>query len=209
MKKKKAYGPGPCVGGKSIWTRSMCIMVCLLVLAGCGKSAEKAPAWQNVEDYEEQMRIAECTPLGAYPETVTYTLGKMTGANNSNMPEGDTYEDNEYTRYIKRIINVQNVDAFEASETGGEYMEMSKMAVKTGNLPDVMLVDDIGSVRELAEKGLICDLTEAYEKCASSTIKDIYESYGSQILDNVRVDGKLMAIPETNIEPGPNMIWLR
>ena len=29
------------------------------------------------------------------------------------------------------------------------------------------------------------------------------------ILDNVTFDGRLMAFPETNIEDGPNMIWLR
>ena len=29
-----------------------------------------------------------------YPELVTYTLGQLNGANNSNLPEGNTYEDN-------------------------------------------------------------------------------------------------------------------
>lgn len=188
-----------------------CIFLC--TLSGCKYTLkEKIPTGNSVPDtekYEAQMQKAKTSPLAAYPETVTYTIGKMTGANNSNMPEGDTYEDNEYTRYIKKIINVQNVDAFEASETGGEYKEMVKMAVKTGNLPDICLVDDISDVRELAAKGLICDLTDAYENCASDTIKAIYDSYGDVILDNVRIDGKLYAIPETNIEPGPNMIWLR
>jgi len=187
--------------------------VMLGTLGGCKHAIKEKTSEGTGSEYgadtEKQMEKAKTTPLEAYPETVIYTLGKMTGANNSNMPEGDTYEDNEYTRYIKKIINAQNVDTFEASETGGEYMEMSKMAVQTGNLPDVILVDDIGTVRELAMKGLICDLTEAYENCATDTIKDIYASYGDSILGNVTIDGKLMAIPETNIEPGPNMIWLR
>ena len=39
---------------------------------------------------EEQWRAAETTPLGKYPETVEYTLGKISGANNSNLPIGDT-----------------------------------------------------------------------------------------------------------------------
>ncbi|MBP5305302.1 MAG: hypothetical protein J6Z02_05580 [Lachnospiraceae bacterium] len=150
-----------------------CMLIC--PLSGCKYTIkEKTPTGNSTlseEKIESQLQQAKTTPLGAYPETVTYTIGKMTGANNSNMPEGDTYEDNEYTRYIKKIINVQNVDAFEASETGGEYKEMVKMAVKTGNLPDICLVDDISDVRELAAKGLICDLTDAYENCASDTIK--------------------------------------
>lgn len=31
---------------------------------------------------------AKTTPYGRYPETITYTLAKMTGVNNSNLPEG-------------------------------------------------------------------------------------------------------------------------
>ena len=41
------------------------------------------------------------TPLGKYPETVTYTLGKIAGVNNSNLPVGNTYENTAYTRYLK------------------------------------------------------------------------------------------------------------
>lgn len=36
---------------------------------------------------KEQREYASTTPDGKYPELVTYTLGKMTGANNSNLPK--------------------------------------------------------------------------------------------------------------------------
>lgn len=55
----------------------------------------------SVKD-RENWDIAETSPLGKYPELVTYTLGQMKGTNNSNLPEGQTYEDNAYTRYLKR-----------------------------------------------------------------------------------------------------------
>ena len=73
------------------------------------------------------MEEARTTPFGAYPETIEYTLGKMTSVNNSNMPENDTYTDNAYTRYIKSVINVQNVDAFEANDSS--IILMFQMAV--------------------------------------------------------------------------------
>lgn len=61
----------------------------------------------------------------------------------------------------------------------------------------------------LVDNDLIEDLTQVYEDCTSSRIKDIYNSYGSEILDNVTFDGKLMALPETNIDDGPSLCWLR
>ena len=56
---------------------------------------------QGTSDRAAEWEEAASTPYGKYPELVTYTLGKMIGDNNSNMPEGDTYEDNVYTRYLK------------------------------------------------------------------------------------------------------------
>ena len=56
---------------------------------------------------------------------------------------------------------------------------------------------------------MIEDLTQVYKDCTSSRIKEIYNSYGSEILDNVTFDGKLMALPETSIEDGPSLCWLR
>ena len=55
---------------------------------------------------KEQWEYASTTPDGKYPELVTYTLGKMTGANNSNLPKGETYENNAYTRYLREYFNI-------------------------------------------------------------------------------------------------------
>ena len=39
--------------------------------------------------------------------------------------------------------------------------------------------------------------------------KKMFESYGSGLLDSVRFNGKLMAIPETVTDHGPRLMWLR
>ena len=74
------------------------------------------------------------TPLGKYPETVTYTLGKIAGANNSNLPVGDTYENNAYTRYLKKILNIQNEDVFELQD-GNTYEEAVNVAIEDCDIP--------------------------------------------------------------------------
>ena len=37
----------------------------------------------------------------------------------------------------------------------------------------------------------------------------MYSSYGTELLDSVKYDGKLMAMPETVIDHGPCLLWLR
>lgn len=177
----------------------------MLILAGC-----KSPAGfvsNDNEEYNARMEEARTTPFGAYPETIEYTLGKMTSVNNSNMPENDTYTDNAYTRYIKSVINVQNVDVFEANDS--QYDTNVSMAISMGSLPDIMVVSSQDEVEQLVEAGLIEDLTESYNNCISDRIRKMYESYGDSLKDMVTYDGKIMALPETNITDGPNLVWLR
>ncbi len=87
----------------------------LTLLAGCsfgtGGTKKTDGDVSSVKD-RENWDIAETSPLGKYPELVTYTLGQMKGTNNSNLPEGQTYEDNAYTRYLKKTLNVQNKNIF-------------------------------------------------------------------------------------------------
>jgi len=131
----------------------------------------------------------------------------MTGINNSNMPAGDTYENNAYTRYLKEKLNIQNIDAFEATDS--DYNNMVTMAISANNLPDIMLIDDYRYLKLLVENDMIEDLTEVYEKCASDRMKDMYSGYGRGIFNDITFNGKLMALPDTNIEHGPNLLWLR
>lgn len=183
------------------------LVVC--VFCGCGKheiSHEKNG--QNVsEEYRRAMEKAETTPCGAYPELVTYTLAQISGANNSNLPEGDTYEDNAYTRYLRKMLNIQNDTVY--MDTEERYSELVNILVKDQNLPDIMVVTDREILKELVENDLVEDLTEVFEKCTSSRIKEMYESYGDALLNSGKFNGRLMAVPETVIDHGPNLLWLR
>lgn len=189
---------------KKVITMLLIVIYFCQGLLGCFEYSE---AQNNNSDRDNQYEEACITPFGKYPETITYTLGKIIGANNSNMPGGDTYENNAYTRYLKEKINVQNKDSFEAQDIN--YNNMVAMAISEENIPDIMFVDNYDYLKLLVEKDMIEDLTDVYEKCASDRIKDIYKSYGEEIFESSTFNGKLMALPETSIDSGPNMIWLR
>lgn len=192
-----------------------CAITCVLIttltiICGCQKS-NNTPSKPNEaagsDTYDTAMHTAETTPFGRYPEELTYTLGKLSGANNSNLPEGETYEDNAYTRLLNEMLNVQNEDVFEAEDD--QYTDSVATVIAQKNLPDIMIVEDLDELQYLVDNDMICDLTGSYENCMSDTIKNIYASYGDSIMDMVTFDGRIMAIPETNISDGPNLIWLR
>ena len=158
-------------------------------------------------DSDNSWEKASTTAYGKYPELVTYTLGQLNGANNSNLPEGNTYEDNAYTRYLKEILNVQNQSIY--MEREDRYNDYVNVLVNDHTLPDVLVVCDRETLYNLVENDLIEDLTEVYANCTSPRIKAMYNSYGSQLLGAGTFDGKLMALPEAVIDHGPCLLWLR
>lgn len=184
------------------------ILMISLFFQGC---SVKEDTWnpmdsQKSEQREEELHEASITPYGKYPETITYTLAKMTADHDSNLPEGDTYENNAYTRLIKEVINVQNENVFESS--ADTYNSGIATMIATGKSADLMVVDQ-KTMNTMQKNGQLEDLTDVYETCASDRVKAIYESYGSDIFQSCTFDGKLMALPETNISDGPNLLWVR
>ncbi len=195
------------------------LLLCAAMLGGCEAEdnieTDQKPADTKVTSdvvtesmKEAQWETAMSTPLGRYPELVTYTLGKMTWENNSNMPSADSYENNNYTRYLRELLNVQNDNAFEGMGSV-QYEQLELMAIQEGNLPDIMLVTSKDILDLLVEQDLIEDLTPVYESCTSDRIKEMYDSYGEDKLGMVTYDGKLMAFPETEVYTGPSLLWMR
>ena len=86
---------------------------------------------------------------------------------------------------------------------------MYRWRSRARQLPDVMIVEDRETLQQLAESGMIAELGDAYENCASKGLKEMYASYEGTALQNAVVDGKLMALPEPCFVDGPLLLWLR
>ncbi len=139
-------------------------------------------------------------------EVVKVSMGRQT-LQNVTFPEGDTYEDNAYIRMAENELNIDITDEFEAS--GEDYDRQVSLALSAGDIPDMMKVGTLDEVQELYENELIADLTEVYEKYASDYLKSVYDSYEGRAMDNVTFDGKMMALPGTNTDSGPSIVWVR
>lgn len=194
-------------------------MASAFFLSSCGKSGGQentdskanATAASSADKEKSDLALMEeavHTPYGKYPETVTYTLGKISGANHANLPVGATYEDNAYTSYLKDMLNIQNKDVFEL-EDGSTYEQAVEMAIEDNDIPDVLVVKGRDTLKRLAAKGMIADLSQVYEECTTDRIKEMYESYGDGLLDSARFDGKLYAFPDTVIDHGTMLLWMR
>ena len=157
-----------------------------LVLTACGgEKAEEAPTNQDGD--------------------IIMTVGQQT-APNSKLPQGDSYSDNAYRRLVKEKLGVELESSFEAN--GDDYNRQVSLAIASGDIPDMMVVGR-DELEELAANDLIADLTDIYAEHASEYIKEIYQSFDNVQLNAATIDDRLMALPGTANDFGPNLVWVR
>lgn len=181
--------------------------------AGCGSSDD--PTKNMSEEEKAAWEAVVNDPYGKYPELITYTSGYNLTNQGGDMLAGTPYEndtpsDNAYTRYVKEVLNVQNENMFEAP-TGPDYDQKVSMAIASQDIPDIMYIADYATLVDLVENDMIQDLTDVYNNLACETVKASYESYGADNnpLNTVTFDGKIMAIPKTQLSDGQDFLWLR
>ncbi|CAM4005878.1 extracellular solute-binding protein [Saccharibacillus endophyticus] len=146
-------------------------------------------------------------PFAKYDETVKLTLGRQ-GVSGNNLPDGDTLEDNEYLNYVEKRLNVEIGYDFSIEDLEA-YNQKVTLAIVSNKIPDVMVVDE-QQFQRLAKANMLADLTDVYEQYASPLIKEYYGSYtDDRVLETGRIDGKLYALPNTNIDGSYQLLWVR
>lgn len=144
-----------------------------------------------------------------YEEELKITLGWLASQHTiSTLYEGDTLENNPYTRYVKEKLNISFENVIEAD--GEDYKNQITLATASGDIPEMFTVTSYDTLVDLVENDLICDMTEYYEKYASDYYKSLYDSYEGRCIDMVTFDGKMMALPGTNADNSvPVLCWVR
>lgn len=193
-------------------TKKWVIMLCSTLLLGMtacsngnGGSTEEPSATQKPAD--SNAGSAEDGPFGKYDDTVTITLGRQ-GVSGNNLPAGDTLENNQYLKYVEDRLNVKIKYDFSVEDLDA-YNQKVTLAIASNSIPDVMIVDE-QQFQRMAKADMLADLTDVYDQYASPLIKEYYDSYtDDRVLNTGRIDGKLYALPNTNIDGNFQLLWLR
>ncbi len=180
-------------------------MAGLLLFTGCGSSANTKSSTETGKNVTEQSS-KEQTDAANSDEMVTFTFSKVAYPN-ATLPDGQTSDNNVVIDYIRDKYNVDLVLDWQAESS--EYNNKLSLNIASGSLPDIFYCDDYKTFLQLAENGLLADLTGIYSDNISDTMKAIDESYNGRNLLPVTVDGKIMAVPAGNLDGQQDVLWLR
>ncbi len=180
-----------------------------LLLAATACSSQDTPSNSSSKgntSSEADSKGNTSSDAGNQRNGIKVSMGRQT-LQNVTFPDGDTYEDNAYIRMAENELNIEITDEFEAN--GEDYDRQVSLALSAGDIPDMMKVGTLDEVQELYENDLIADLTGVYEEYASDYLKSVYDSYEGRAIENVTFDGMMMALPGTNTDAGPSIVWIR
>ena len=139
-------------------------------------------------------------PYGPVSEPVTLHIGRSEDTSVTYL-EGQDSSNNYLVNHISEQLGVEFVYDFSvASDT---YETKVSMAITSGEMPDVMTVNE-SQLRQLVAAGAVEDMTDAYNTYASDNLKEAYDTTSGISFSTVTFDGRIMAMP--NISPGADGI---
>ncbi|MFD0715963.1 extracellular solute-binding protein [Paenibacillus sp. GCM10027626] len=201
------------------WAYLLLSATFILTTAACGNSNEKKPEeppkQTNTTDKGEQTgnndsgkTDEKADPLGKYSETVTVkqVLG-FAPPEDAKTPSGITPDQNAYLKDLKEKLNIDV--KYMWTVPSDQFEQKFSLTIASGDLPDVMDID-MRNFEKFKAQGVLADLTEAYEKYASPTLRKFMESDGGQAMKTLSQDGKLYGIPGFE-EPflSTQIMWIR
>lgn len=106
---------------------------------------------------------------------------------------GETMEDNRWTRLYKEKLGVDIVYDWYAD--GDTFKQKSKLAIASGDLPDIFVIEDLTDLTQLAEEGMIHPLGDLFDEYASDLLKQIMMPEGTKdIFNATTVNGQVYAL---------------
>lgn len=138
---------------------------------------------------------SEDGPFGKFKEPVTITMW-VRSRPDLTYPEGDSFENNQWTRGLSNELNM-NMKYIWNAPNGDEFNAKINTSLAAGELPDFMPFIPKDMFPELAKKGALADLTEAYDKFASPELRSNVDAYDGKFKKfnlSGGVDGKIYGL---------------
>jgi putative aldouronate transport system substrate-binding protein len=183
-------------------------MVVSTLLAACGGTvATKAPvvpAKTNAPAVATE--AVEVDPYGKYDTTIVLTTVRSYDSTEK-LPEGDTPEENQYTRFVKDNLNIETQYLWTAAQA--DYDQKVNLSIAANDLPDAMVVN-LAQFNQMLKADQLADLTDTFNQYASPKVKQMMDSSNGVALKAVTFDGKIMAIPTLTVpDDGYQLMWIR
>lgn len=152
----------------------------------------EAEAEETTESADET-QSADDKVFTPYEETVVISTVKDLGQGALEFPEGDSLEDNVWTRYLKDTLNIELDWAW--STNSDQYPQKVNIAITSNDIPDVMRVSS-SQLKMMYDNGQIMDITDVMKENLAPFTEEVLNSDGGLAMEAASFEDRLYAIPK-------------
>lgn len=146
-------------------------------------------------------------PFGRYDKTLTINIGKQVEPT-FKYPEGDGPENNIYSRYVLKTLNIDVKNAWQAGSQSDYYQKIN-LSIAANDLPDALGAVTVQHLKAMVDAGQLADLTDAFNKYASPAMKSMFAK-SDVAAGAVTFGGKMYAIPNIAVpDDAYHLVWVR
>lgn len=135
-----------------------------------------------------------------FPEVVEVHIGQGVNPLDTTLPEGDSVDNNQYTRYLLDNFNIKVVADWTAAN-GNDYDQKVALCIASNSLPDGMVTSRQYMLRA-AKSDMLYDMGDLFEEYCSEQGKGIMESTGGRAYQDATYNGKMVALLGVEVECG-------
>lgn len=172
------------------------LLLAVLMLCSVGASFAETVAAEETND-----------PFMKFDHVVEVHVGQQAYPT-LKFPEGDTNEDNVFTRYLLENHNIKIVVDW-AAATGNDYTQKVNLCIASNTLPDGVQCDR-KTMLAAANADMLYDFSDVFEQYASPQVKEIMASGGGTAFDFSMINGKQICTVGVDVaSSGRSMLNIR
>lgn len=150
---------------------------------------------------------AAADPFGKYEEPVVIRVGAIVDANTI-FPEGETAEDNRYTRLVKEKLNIELETMWQVGSSA-DFNQKMNLSIASNDLPDAMVVNKV-QFRTMAKSKQLEDIGNAIDGYASDAMKAYIDTTDGDAIEAATYDGQVLGLPNIQADAdGYHLLWVR
>jgi multiple sugar transport system substrate-binding protein/putative aldouronate transport system substrate-binding protein len=144
-----------------------------------------------------------------FDKPVVISIGHAIDPSDDTLPEGDSVENNQWTRFLAQSANIVIKTAWTAA-MGNDYDQKISMAIASNSLPDAVVASSRNQFVKAYQAGELMDITKVFDDYAGAFLKTKEAMENGAYIAQAKFDGKLWAIPSATVTTdGVNLVIIR
>ena len=134
-----------------------------------------------------------------FDKVVEVHIGEQIDPTDKTLPDGDTADNNQYTRYLLDNYNIKVVADWTAGSVP-DFQQKVSLCIASDSLPDAVLAPNRNYLVQASRAGLLADMSDTVNKYASKQVKEIFETTDGRAFSNASVDGTFVGLPNITVD---------